>query len=97
MDEREKEVLTAAVRIYGPESQLKMVLEEMSELQKEICKLWRGKDTTLSLAEEVADVEIMLDQLKLMLGIGGKVQEFRRVKMLRLEQRLWGEKDEPAT
>lgn len=97
MDEREKEVLTAAVLIYGPEAQQKMVLEEMSELQKEICKLWRGKDTTLSIAEEVADVEIMLDQLKLMLGISGKVQEFRRVKMLRLEQRLWGEKDEPAT
>lgn len=97
MDEREKEVLTAAVRIYGPEAQQKMVLEEMSELQKEICKLWRGKDTILSIAEEVADVEIMLDQLKLMLGINGKVQEFRQQKMLRLEQRLWGEKDEPAT
>lgn len=34
--------LELAVKKYGPEAQLKMMLEEMSELQKEICKLWRG-------------------------------------------------------
>lgn len=91
MDTHEKEILKAAVLIYGPEAQQKMVLEEMAELQKEICKLWRGKDTTLSIAEEVADVEIMLDQLKLMLDISGKVQEFRQQKVLRLEKKLRGE------
>lgn len=44
---------------------MKMLLEEMAELQKEICKAWRGKDNEVEIAEEVADVEIMLEQIKL--------------------------------
>ncbi len=94
MSDQEKTVFQDAIRVYGTEAQQMMVLEEMSELQKEICKLWRGEDTTINIAEEVADVGIMLDQLKLMLGIGDKVQEFRRQKILRLEQRLRGENQE---
>lgn len=39
----------------------------------------------------------MKDSLIPVIGESNMVQEFRRVKMLRLEQRLWGEKDEPAT
>ena len=67
---------------------MKMVLEEMSELQKEICKLWRGKDNRDAIAEEVADVEIMLDQLKLMLDIPYEVEQHRQNKLQRLRERL---------
>lgn len=63
---------------------MKMVLEEMSELQKEICKRWRGKDNRDAIIEEVADLEIMLDQLKLMLDIQYHVQQARQDKLLRL-------------
>ena len=60
----------------------------MSELQKEICKLWRGKDNRDAIAEEVADVEIMLDQLKLMLDIPYQVEQHRQNKLQRLQERL---------
>ena len=65
-----------------------MVLEEGSELQKEICKLWRGRDNIQAIAEEVADVGIMLDQLKLILDITEDVQQFREKKITRLKERL---------
>lgn len=65
-----------------------MVLEEMSELQKEICKRWRGKDNIKAIAEEVADVEIVLGQLKLMLDIEDLVADYWDEKMARLKERL---------
>ena len=65
-----------------------MVLEEVAELQKEICKLWRGRDNIHAIAEEVADVGIMLDQLKLILDITEDVQQFREKKITRLKERL---------
>ena len=65
-----------------------MVLEEVAELQKEICKLWRGRDNIQAIAEEVADVGIMLDRLKLILDITEDVQQFREKKITRLKERL---------
>ena len=41
-----------------------------------------------AIAEEVADVEIMLDQLKLILDIEEDVQRFREKKITRLKERL---------
>ena len=64
----EMSLLQRAIAKYGKDAQMKMVLEEMSELQKEICKLWRGKDNRDAIAEEVADVEIMLNQLHVIFG-----------------------------
>lgn len=77
-----------AIEAWGEDSQMKMLLEEMSELQKEICKSWRGADNVDHIAEEIADVEIMLEQLKLMTGSVDKVKTFREQKLRRLEQRL---------
>lgn len=84
----EMSILQRAIAKYGEEAQMKMALEEMSELQKEICKRWRGKDNRDAIIEEVADLEIMLDQLKLMLDIQYHVQQARQDKLLRLQGRL---------
>ena len=84
----EKAVLRAAVEKWGKEAQTKMVLEEMSELQKEICKNWRGQNNEDSIAEEIADVEIVLEQLKIIFGCAGKVHAHRIRKMKRLKERL---------
>lgn len=85
----EVDILRAAIDAYGEEAQTKMVLEEMSELQKEICKRWRGADNIGNIAEELADVEIMLDQLKMMLDIEVEVGQYRHEKLLRLQDRLY--------
>jgi hypothetical protein len=45
--------------------QLAVAVEELSELQKEICKSLRDKTNIDNIVEEIADVTIMLEQLKI--------------------------------
>ena len=82
------EILQQAIDRYGMDAQLKMVLEEMSELQKEICKFWRGKNNREQIAEEVADVEIMLEQVRMMFQIEDIVDDYISQKISRLRDRL---------
>lgn len=84
----EKQILESAVSTYGTEAQLKMVFEEMSELEKEICKFWRGRSDTSRIAEEVADVEITIAQLKMIFGIERDCEEYKHKKLERLRRRL---------
>lgn len=84
----EKRTLEMAIERYGIEAQTKMLLEEMAELQKEICKFWRGKDNVVDIADEVADVEIMLEQAKMIFGIADEVTRHRRMKVDRLAERI---------
>ncbi len=85
---KEWEILSAAIAIWGKDAQAKMLLEEMAELQKEVCKAWRGKDNSVEIAEEVADVEVMLAQIKMIFGIDASVGIYRDAKIERLRQRL---------
>lgn len=88
MTESSYRTLVKAIDTYGCEAQIKMVLEEMSELQKEICKYWRGRENVEAIAEEVADVEIMLAQLKMIFGIETSVKNITLRKIKRLAVRL---------
>ena len=88
MKSTDGDVLRAAIEFYGEESQLKMLLEEMSELQKEVCKHWRGEDNLAHLAEEIADVEIMLEQTKMIFDLNASVFWYRKAKLNRLEERI---------
>ena len=65
-----------------------MVFEEMAELQKELCKSLRGQDNRGYIAEEIADVRIMLDQMVILHGCTVAVDAWRQVKLGRLEKRL---------
>ncbi len=49
---------------YGAECQVLIAVEECSELQKAILKFLRGKCNSIEISEEMADVDIMLEQLK---------------------------------
>ena len=59
----EKKVLEAALSAYGSEIQRVVAIEELSELQKELCKSLRGQTDMQHIAEEIADVQIMLEQM----------------------------------
>ena len=52
---------------FGAEHQIIIAIEELSELQKELCKLLRHESDGKHLMEEIADVQIVLEQLKLIL------------------------------
>ena len=78
-----------AVKTWGKEPQMLQVIEEMSELTKEILKnVNRKKDNIDELIEETADVEIMLEQLKCCYGIKSQVEEYKAGKLLKIERRL---------
>ena len=84
----ERAVFEGAIRTWGVTAQVTMVFEEMSELQKELCKQLRGGCVVDHIAEEIADVEIMLDQMKILYNIQDDVSEQRKKKVERLLRRL---------
>lgn len=81
-------ILKTAINVYGIKMQSLIAVEEMAELQKEIIKLHRGKPNINNLAEEIADVTIMIDQLIYGLNCKDKVNEYRQEKINRLEDRI---------
>lgn len=82
------EVLQRALDTYGSALQIVVMMEEMSELQKELCKYLRGKYSPANIAEEIADVEIMLEQMKMLFCCADDVRNERRRKVERLKERL---------
>lgn len=93
--EERKVVYEHAIDKYGIKPQMLMVIEEMSELTKAICKFFRvpgyvesDADIIDAIAEETADVTIMLEQLRLILGINENVCEHMDQKVERLAERL---------
>ena len=86
--EERKAIYYNAIAKYGTEHQMIVALEEMSELQKEICKDMRGNLNLKNLIEEIADVTIMLEQLRLIIGENGAVCEVMDSKIERLAARI---------
>ena len=65
----QKEQLQLFINYFGEKYQKALLFEKMSELQKEICKDIRNKRNIEHIAEELADVYIMLQQMQLIYGI----------------------------
>lgn len=82
------ELYQLALDTYGAEAQTRMVMEEMAELQKELCKNSRGADNLASIAEEIVDVEIMLEQMMVLYDCESLVAGYKKYKLDRLEERL---------
>lgn len=82
------QIFRKALETYGPDAQTLMVFEEMAELQKELCKHARGKDNRLAIAEEIADVWIMLNQMILLHDCAEDVKRIMKEKLERLEGNL---------
>lgn len=82
----DKDILLKALEKYGANAQIVMVFEEMAELQKELCKYLRGRQNEAEIAEEIADVRIMLDQMELLFGLD--TESIRRKKLDRLSERV---------
>lgn len=85
-----KDIYRIALDKWGADAQILMVMEEMAELQKELCKNRRGRENASYIAEEIADVEIMLEQMKLLFEADELVKEFKGAKLRRLKARLEG-------
>ena len=79
------EIYKSAITKYGEYAQIDMVIEEMAELTQALSKYKRGK--LHNVEEEIADVEIMLEQMRLIFD-SKKVDEIKRSKIVRLDKRV---------
>ena len=85
--ERER-IYRKAIETFGELNQTVIATEEMAELIKELSKNFRGQKNRDAIAEEVADVSIMLEQLCMIYDIKDAVEVWKRRKLDRLEKRL---------
>lgn len=77
-----------ALEKWGVDAQLVMVIEECSELIKEATKSLRGHQRRENIKDELADVVVMCEQLRIILGLTEEdLENIAEAKMLRAMQR----------
>jgi NTP pyrophosphatase (non-canonical NTP hydrolase) len=74
---------------WGKESQLLQTAEECNELSKAIIKFVNGRGNTNRIEEEVADVEIMIEQMRTMVNVA-RVNGHKDFKLKKLEEMIGG-------
>ena len=91
-----EEIEREAAERYGIRSQSIVAIEELSELQKELTKLLRGEceNPIDHISEEMADVYIMLEQLKILFKNRAMISEWKNKKLRRLRDRLRKDSEE---
>lgn len=90
------ETCRKAVAKWGQENEIIVCIEELSELQKELCKFIRGlhdEQRRDNIAEEIADVEICLETMRIIFGNRERVEQLKEYKLKRLEDRIIRNKD----
>ena len=83
----EFEILNSAIRTFGEQAQENLAVEECAELIQAISHKHRGREHNI--AEEIADVEIMLEQLKIINNCENEVANIHKQKIERLYQRVY--------
>lgn len=81
-----------AIKHFGKEHQCMVAVEELSELQKEISKFVRGRNNREAITEEIADVYIVIEQIRIMADIDIEdIGEVIAEKIDRLKRRMTDE------
>lgn len=90
----ENDILHEAIATFGVPAQIGKATEELAELIQALMKWSGGNEGKVeAVAEEIADVRIMLDQLEEILCENNGFMpdhflEYRRLKVARLQRRL---------
>ena len=86
----DKQKLLFIINSYGTKSQEDVAIEEMAELQKAILKHRRytGDETRAEIIDEIADVEIMIEQLKIIFSCKKEVESRINYKIERQIKRI---------
>ena len=84
----EDRIYCRAIATYGEENQKRIAQEELAELIQAISKDLRGRPHNVE--EEIADVEIVLEQLKKMYN-KQRVNKWKLYKLKKLKNKLGGE------
>ena len=82
-----KDFYDQIIEHFGSNNQCIVACEELSELQKEICKHLRDMGNVHNIAEEIADVSIMLEQLQRIFNCRSEVELLKEQKIQRTTER----------
>lgn len=90
LSQEQRTTISKAIKVFGKEKQMDMVVEECAELIQAVNKYKRNPniDTLKSLAGEIADVQIMIDQLIEMHDLEFDVNKFVNIKLERLKNTI---------
>jgi hypothetical protein len=95
MNEGRREIYRKALKKWGEVSQIHLVFEEIAELQKELVTYLRQPNNKKgdyelweNISEEIADCQIMLEQLIILFDNRKQVEWLRARKLKRLNKRL---------
>lgn len=90
MNDKKVEVLKPIIQTCGERPQMLQAIEELSELQKALCKFFKvdNCETRENITEEMADVQIMLDQLKIIFNNDEEVSKIETQKIERTYKRM---------
>lgn len=84
MNKVKNAILRGAIARFGVGNQIHKAIEEMSELIRALSRM----DSQENIAEEMADVRIMLAQLEIMFGNRAEVRAWELRKLQRLSERV---------
>lgn len=94
METNRQRIIREALETFGVQHQMVVAIEEMGEVQHELCKILRaeGEGDLRHLAEEIVDARICLEQMVKAFSLDHYIAHWEGVKMARLadktEQRM---------
>ncbi len=88
-----EEILKKAVDTWGEDAQIMAAIQEMAELIKELTDIRRNRTDENKLASEIADVQIMLEQLKYIFSkkyqnFENLIEEEKNQKIIKINNKL---------
>lgn len=83
------DIMAKSYKVNGANADLTIVMEELAELIQQVSKKIRGKSDPFCLLEEIADVYICLEELKIIADIPPATMDAAIiVKLKRVEERV---------
>lgn len=88
MTDKQIKKLRCFVEFYGRENQIIKAVEECAELQQRLCNAFTKRAVPSLIAEEIADVKIMLEQLEIIFDCSSEVENWIDFKIQRQIERM---------
>ena len=86
-----KLLYTECIVKWGKEAQMRQTMEESAELIVALNKVIRNTGRVEDVAEEIADVQLMCEEMIELFNIQKEVEGYRQFKIERIQDRLRGE------
>lgn len=85
----DKDIYIKAINTFGPNQQIIKSMEELGELTTALARhFFENKEDVQNIHEEIADVEIMLNQLKIIFN-EDEINKHKEQKLKKLKGIVW--------